>query len=70
VEETLRDSRGSFLKTSVRPFCRENTKMMKAESLNSESVICKGMVRLEEAARGWGDVNKGRVDRYVFSGLA
>jgi hypothetical protein len=44
--------------------------MMKAESLNSERVICRGMVRLEEAARGCGDVNEGRVDRYVFRGLA
>ena len=44
--------------------------MMKAESLNSDRVICKGMVRLEDAARGWGDVNEGRVDKYVFSGLA
>lgn len=44
--------------------------MMNAESLNSERVICSGMVRLEEAARGWGDVKEGRVDKYVFSGLA
>jgi len=43
---------------------------MNAESLNSDRVICRGMVRLEEAARGWGDVNEGRVDKYVFSGLA
>ena len=37
--------------------------MMKAESLNSERVICKGIVRLAEAARGCGDVKDGRVDR-------
>ena len=63
MDETLRDSKGSFLKTSVRPFCRENTRMMKAESLNSERVICKGIVRLAEAASGCGDVKEGRVER-------
>ena len=44
--------------------------MMKAESLNSERVICRGMVSPEEAARGCGEANDGFVDRYVFSGFA
>ena len=43
---------------------------MKAESLISESVICSGIVRLEDAARGCGEVNDGFVDRYVLSGFA
>lgn len=63
VDDTLSDSKGSFRKTSVRPFCLEKTNMMKADNLISESVICKGMVRPEEAARGCGDVNEGFVDR-------
>lgn len=37
--------------------------MMKAESLISDNVICSGIVRPEEAARGCGDVNDGRVYR-------
>lgn len=45
VDDTLSDSRGSFLKTSVKPFCLENTRMMIADSLISERVICSGMVR-------------------------
>lgn len=56
VDETLSDSRGSLRKTNVRPFWRENTKIMKADILNSDRVICKGIVRLEEAASGCGDV--------------
>ena len=36
---------------------------MKADSLISESVICRGIVRPEEAARGCGDVKEGFVDR-------
>ena len=36
---------------------------MNAESWKSESVICRGMVRLEDAARGPGDVKEGVVDR-------
>ena len=63
MDETLSDSRGSFRKTSVRPFCLENTSIMKAESLNSDKVICRGMVRLEEAASGWGEVKEGLVER-------
>jgi ssRNA-specific RNase YbeY (16S rRNA maturation enzyme) len=52
VEETFSDSRGSLRKTNVSPFCFEKTKIMKADSLISESVICRGIVRLEAAARG------------------
>lgn len=63
VDETLSDSRGSLRKTRVRPFCLEKTRMMKAESLISDNVICSGMVRPEEAARGCGEVNDGRVER-------
>ena len=63
VEDTLSDSSGSFRKTSVRPFCFENTSMIKADSLISDSVICRGIVRPEEAARGCGDVNEGFVER-------
>ena len=37
--------------------------MMKADSLISDSVICRGIVRPEEAARGCGDVNEGFVER-------
>ena len=36
---------------------------MKAESLISDKVICRGMVRPEEAASGCGEVNDGRVDK-------
>ena len=70
VEDTLSDSRGSFLKTRVIPFWLEYTRMMNAESLISESVICIGMVRPEAAANGCGEVNEGVVERYVFSGFA
>ena len=70
VDDTLSDSRGSFRNTKVRPFWRENTSIMNADILNSERVICRGIVRLEDAASGCGDVKEGRVDRYVFSGLA
>lgn len=63
MDDTLRDSRGSFRKTRVRPFCREKTRMMNADSLNSERVICKGIVRLDDAARGCGEVKEGFVDR-------
>lgn len=45
MEETLSDSRGSFLNTKVKPFCLEKTRMMKADSLISERVICNGMVK-------------------------
>ena len=33
--------------------------MMNADSLISDNVICKGIVKPEEAARGCGDVNDG-----------
>lgn len=56
VEETLRDSSGSLRKTKVRPFCLENTSMINAESLISERVILRGIVRPEAAASGWGEV--------------
>ena len=36
---------------------------MKAESLISDSVICRGIVRPEEAARGCGEVKEGFVDK-------
>lgn len=52
VDETLSDSRGSLRKTKVSPFCFEKTSIMKAESLISERVICRGIVRPEAAASG------------------
>lgn len=70
VDETLSDSRGSFRKTSVSPFCRENTSMMNADSLISDSVICSGIVNPDEAASGCGDVKDGFENRYVFKGFA
>lgn len=70
VDETLRDSRGSLRKTRVRPFCLEKTKMMKADSLISDSVMDSGIVSPAEAARGCGDVKVGLADKYVFNGLA
>ena len=63
MDDTFSDSSGSFLKTSVSPFCFEKTRIMNAESLNSERVICSGIVRLDEAASGWGEVNEGLVER-------
>jgi hypothetical protein len=63
VDETLIDSKGSLRKTSVRPFCREKTRIMKAESLISERVICRGIVNPDDAARGCGDVNEGFENR-------
>ena len=59
VDDTLRDSRGSLRKTRVRPFCLENTRMMKAESLISDSVMERGIVRPDAAASGCGDVKLG-----------
>jgi hypothetical protein len=59
VEETLRDSRGSLRKTSVKPFCFENTKIINADSLISDKVIDIGIVSDEAAARGFGDVKLG-----------
>lgn len=63
VDETLRDSSGSFRKTRVRPFCLEKTNIMNAESLISDKVICSGMVRPEDAANGWGDAKDGFEER-------
>lgn len=34
------------------PFCLEKTSIMNAESLNSDKVIWRGIVRLDEAASG------------------
>lgn len=70
VDETLRDSRGSFRKTKVNPFCLENTTMMKADNLISDKVICNGIVSPASAARGCGDVKDGLENRWLFSGLA
>lgn len=39
VDETFSDSRGSLRKTRVSPFCFENTRIIKADSLMSERVI-------------------------------
>jgi hypothetical protein len=44
--------------------------MMKADSLNSESVIDNGIVNPAAAASGWGEVKLGLEERYVFSGFA
>ena len=70
VDETFIDSRGSLRKTSVKPFCFEKTSMMKAESLISDRVICRGIVNPDDAARGCGDVKEGFENRYVFRGFA
>jgi hypothetical protein len=45
VDETFNDSRGSFRKTNVKPFCLEKTKTMKPDSFMSERVIWRGIVR-------------------------
>lgn len=63
VEETLRDSSGSLRKTRVRPFCLEKTRIMKADSLISDRVICRGIVRPDDAASGCGEVKDGLVER-------
>lgn len=70
VDETFNDSKGSLRKTSVSPFCFENTSIMNADSLIFERVILSGIVRPAAAAKGSGDANDGRVERYVFRGLA
>jgi hypothetical protein len=44
--------------------------MMKAESLISDRVICRGIVNPDDAARGCGDVKEGFENRYVFRGFA
>jgi hypothetical protein len=64
VEETLRDSRGSFRKTGVSPFCWEKTRMMKADSLISDKVICNGIVNPDAAASGCSKVDDGFENRY------
>ena len=63
VEETLRDSRGSFRKTRVRPFCLEKTNIMKPDNLISDNVIDNGIVSPAAAANGWGDVKVGLEER-------
>jgi len=63
VEDTLRDSSGSFRNTRVKPFCLENTRMMNADSLMSDSVILRGIVRPDAAARGCGEAKDGLVDK-------
>lgn len=70
VDDTLSDSRGSLRKTRVRPFCFEKTRMMNADSLISDKVIDRGIVRPDAAARGLGDVKLGFESRYVFNGFA
>lgn len=70
VDETLRDSSGSLRKTIVRPFCLENTNMMKADSFISDNVNDRGIVSPDAAARGCGDVKLGFECRYVFRGFA
>jgi ribosome biogenesis SPOUT family RNA methylase Rps3 len=56
VEETLRDSRGSLRKTRVIPLAFENTRIMKPERRNCDSVICSGIVSGDDAASGIGEV--------------
>lgn len=63
MEDTFSDSSGSFRKTKVKPFCLENTRMMNAESLMSDKVILRGIVRPDAAARGCGEAKDGLVDR-------
>lgn len=63
MDDTFRDSSGSFRKTSVKPFCLEKTRMMNADSLMSDKVILRGMVRPDAAARGCGEANEGLVDK-------
>lgn len=70
VEDTFRDSSGSFRNTRVKPFCLENTRMMNADSLMSDRVILRGIVRPDAAARGCGEAKEGLVDKYVFKGFA
>ena len=66
----MRDSRGSFRKTRVNPFCLEKTSIINADNLISDNVICSGIVKPEEAARGCGDVNDGFENKYVLRGFA
>lgn len=44
--------------------------MINPDSLISDRVICKGIVKPDDAARGWGEQNDGFEKRYVFSGFA
>jgi len=57
-------------KTSVKPFCLEKTKIINADNLKSDNVICNGIVKPDEAASGCGDVKSGFEKRYVFKGFA
>lgn len=43
---------------------------MNADSLISDNVICSGMVKPDDAARGCGEQKDGFEKRYVFSGFA
>jgi len=63
VEDTFRDSRGSFRNTRVIPLAFEKTRITKPDSLKWLKVICTGIVRGELAATGSGDVNDGVVER-------
>ncbi len=44
--------------------------MMKADNLISDNVIWRGIVNPDDAAKGWGDVNDGLENKYVFKGFA
>ena len=70
VEETLSDSKGSFRKTSVMPFCLENTNITNPLNLKSLNVICNGIVKPLLAANGLGLAKLGLLLRYVLSGFA
>ena len=70
VEETLSDSKGSFLKTSVKPFCLEKTRITKPERRMLDRVICNGIVKPDDAASGCGEAKSGLLESYVFSGFA
>lgn len=54
----------------MRPFCFEKTSIINADSLISDKVIERGIVRLAAAANGCGDVKLGLAERYVFKGFA
>lgn len=44
--------------------------MTNPDNLKSDNVIERGIVKLEAAAKGWGEAKEGFVERYVFNGLA
>ena len=44
--------------------------MMNADNLISDKVICSGIVKPDDAARGCGDVKDGFENKYVFRGFA